>query len=190
MWSTAKIRPSKNHSGGAALFYHAEVAMKRASVGIALSTIAFALALAALATDAFGASPGDRLHLVLPDGSLLTSTPGAQFGLADDQTLTVNQGVVRVTGGKLSETTPVVIGTPASTLTLRGGVAIVSVTPTSTVAILESGAGGEMKVVANGQTQSVSRPGWQVTTQAGMAPGMPVQTPSGSLSTEIAQLPD
>lgn len=164
--------------------------MKHASIGIALTTFAFGLILAAMATDAFGDPPGDRPPLVLPDGSALTSALGARFSVSDDQTLTVNQGVVRVAGGKLSEVVPVVIGTPSSTLTLRGGAVIVSVTRTSTVAILESGAGSEMKVVANGQTQSVSRPGWQVTTQAGAAPGAPVQTPLGSLSTEIAQLPD
>ena len=164
--------------------------MKHASVGIALSTIAFALVFAALATDALGGACDGRLHRALPDGSSLTAGADAQFGLSDDLTLNVNRGVVRVAGGKLSETTPVVIGTPSSTLTLRGGVAIVSVTPTSTIAILESGFGSEMKVVANGQTQSVSRPGWQITTHAGKPPGAPVQTPSGSLSMEIAQLPE
>ncbi|CAN5269181.1 hypothetical protein BH10PSE6_BH10PSE6_34830 [soil metagenome] len=164
--------------------------MKHASVRLSLSTIAFVLICVALATEALGGSPGDRPNRALPDGSLLTAAPYAQFGVSDDLTLTVSQGVVRVAGGKLSETTPVVIGTPSSTLTLRGGTAIVSVTPTSTVAILESGSGSEMKVVANGQTQSVHQPGWQVTTHAGEAPGAPALTPSGSLSTEIAQLPD
>lgn len=126
--------------------------MKHASVGIALSTLAFALALAVLAADALGdprvgvtsATTGanDRAHLLFLDRSSLTVGPRARLTVDrfvyDPSTrsgalaVTVGQGVLRF----------VVFGS-------------------------------EMKVVANGRTQVVSRPGWQVTTHAGKAPGRP-----------------
>jgi ferric-dicitrate binding protein FerR (iron transport regulator) len=145
--------------------------------------------------DVIATGPDEAAHVVLSDGSSLTLGPRAEVAIdrfvydpatgAGDLILNVRHGLVRFVGGRITATTPAVIGTPASTLTLRGG-AVVSVTPASTLAIFVGGI--EMKVVANGETRVVSQPGWQATTLAGEAPGAAVPTPQGSLAVEIARL--
>src|SRR5262249_1759398 len=100
--------------------------------------------------------------------------------------ITASQGVFRFVGGKISKTTPVTITTPSAALTIRGGIMIVSAESNRTLAIFVFGK--EMTVSALGHVSTVTHPGWQVTTYAGMAPGQPAPTPPGSLAPELAQL--
>jgi hypothetical protein len=92
----------------------------------------------------------------------------------------------RFVGGKISKTTPVTVTTPSATLAIRGGIMIVSVDSTRTVAIFVHGI--EMTMSALGHVTIVNRTGWQATTFAGKVPGQPAPTPPGSLGPELRQL--
>ncbi len=138
----------------------------------------------------------DRAHLVFLDGSSLTVGPQARLVIdrfvydPNNRTgalaITASQGLFRFVGGKISKTAPVVINTPSATLTIRGGIMIVSADANRTLAIFLFG--NDMTVTANGHTSIVTRPGWQVTTFAGKTPGQPAPTPPGSLATELTKL--
>jgi hypothetical protein len=148
------------------------------------------------ANEAVTTGAADRAHLLFLDGSSLTVGPQAKLtidkfvydpatkkgGLA----LHVGNGVFRFVGGRISKTHPVSIETPSASLTIRGGIMLIDVQPTKTVATFMFGV--EMTVIANGVKQTVSRPGWQVTVLGGAAPGKPVQATPGSLSPEFAKL--
>jgi hypothetical protein len=103
-----------------------------------------------------------------------------------DLAVHASAGVFRFVGGKISKTRPVSIVTPSASLTIRGGILLVDVQPTKTVATFVFGV--EMTVVASGVKRTVTRPGWQVTVLAGAAPTQPVQATPGSLSPEFAKL--
>jgi hypothetical protein len=138
----------------------------------------------------------DRAHLVFLDGSSLTVGPQARLVIdrfvydPNSKTgalaITASQGLFRFVGGKISKTAPVTVNTPSATLTIRGGIMIVSADAKRTVAIFVFG--NDMTVSANGHISTVTRPGWQVTTFAGMTPGQPAPTPPGSLATELTKL--
>jgi hypothetical protein len=138
----------------------------------------------------------DRAHLLFLDGSSLTVGPQARLTIdrfvydpnAKTGELAVNatQGVFRFVGGKISKTAPVTIRTPSASLTIRGGIMLVSVEPARTVATFMFGR--EMTVTANGQTRVVSRPGWQVVVAAGQVPGQAQAVPPGGLGPEFKQL--
>ena len=138
----------------------------------------------------------DRAHLLFLDGSSLTVGPQARLtidkfvydpsGKTGALAISVNQGLFRFVGGKISKTTPVTVITPAATLAIRGGIMIVSADASRTLAIFVYG--NDMTVTAARQVTTVTRHGWQVTTYTGMVPGQPVATPPGSLASELAKL--
>jgi FecR protein len=138
----------------------------------------------------------DRAHLLFIDGSSLTVGPQARLTIdrfvydpnnkVGALAINASQGVFRFVGGKISKTTPVTVTTPAATLTIRGGIMIVSADANRTLAIFVFG--NDMTVTAGGHVTTVTRPGWQVTTFAGKTPGQPAPTPPGSLATELAKL--
>jgi hypothetical protein len=138
----------------------------------------------------------DRAHLLFLDGSSLTVGPQARLTIdrfvydadrkSGELAASATQGVFRFVGGKISKTTPVIIKTPSATLTIRGGIMLVSVEPTRTTATFMFGV--EMTVTANGQTQTVTRPGWQVAVANGHAPSKAQAVPPGGLAPEFKQL--
>jgi hypothetical protein len=148
------------------------------------------------ANEAITTGLSDRAHLVFLDGSSLTVGPQARLTIdkfiydpatkTGDLAMHVGNGVFRFVGGRISKTRPVSVVTPTAALTIRGGIMLIDVQPTKTVATFVFGV--EMTVIANGVKQTVSRPGWQVTTFAGAAPTPPVQATPGSLSPEFAKL--
>ena len=148
------------------------------------------------ANEAITTGINDRAHLLFLDGSSLTVGPQARLTIdrfvydpavkQGDLTVRATEGVFRFVGGRISKTRPVSIVTPSASLTIRGGIMLVDVQPTRTVATFMFGI--EMVVVANGVKQTVTRPGWQVTVLAGAAPTQPVQATPGSLSPELAKL--
>ncbi len=148
------------------------------------------------ANEAITTGSADRAHLLFLDGSSLTVGPQARLTIdkfiydpatkTGDLAVHVGEGVFRFVGGRISKTRPVAVVTPNASLTIRGGIMLIDVQPTKTVATFVFGV--EMTVIANGVKQTVNRPGWQVTVVNGTAPAKPVQATPGSLSPEFAKL--
>ena len=148
------------------------------------------------ANEAVTTGAADRAHLLFLDGSSLTVGPQARLTIdkfiydpatkTGDLAVHVTEGVFRFVGGRISKTRPVSVVTPSAALTIRGGIMLIDVQPTKTVATFVFGV--EMTVIANGVKQTVNRPGWQVTAFNGTAPTKPVQATPGSLSPEFAKL--
>ena len=138
----------------------------------------------------------DRAHLVFLDGSSLTVGPNARVVIdrfvydpasnSGDLAINASRGVFRLVGGRISKQKPIVITTPSSTIGVRGGITIVTVTPTETVANFVYG--NSMTVTAGGQTQTATRAGSQVVTAAGGVPGMPSLLKQGGLGAALNQL--
>jgi hypothetical protein len=138
----------------------------------------------------------DRAHLVFLDGTSLTVGPNAQLTIdrfvfdpatkTGDLAITATKGVFRLVGGKISKTKPITIATPSATIGIRGGITIFNVQPASTTSTFVFGNG--MTFTAGGQTQTVTRPGSQVTASAGQAAGPPTLVAPGGLTAALNQL--
>lgn len=138
----------------------------------------------------------DRAHLLFLDGTALTISNQAQVTLdrfvydADqklgDLAITATKGVFRLVGGRISKKAPIIVVTPSATLTIRGGIAMFSVEPTKTTATFVFG--HEMTMTSQGRTQSVTAPGFQVSTLLGQAPGPAMRPARGSLAGSISRL--
>ena len=138
----------------------------------------------------------DRAHLVFLDGTSVTIGPNARVTIDsfvyDPNTrlgnlaLTAGAGVLRLVGGKISKTQAITVTTPSSNVGVRGGIAVVEVQPTQTRASFLFGR--DMAVSAQGQTQTVTRPGYQVIVAAGATPGRAVPVPPSVLAASIGQL--
>lgn len=138
-------------------------------------------------TDAAG-----KAHLVFLDGSALSVGPNSDLVLDEyvydpaTQTgkiaLSATRGVFRLVGGKISKTTPVTLRTPSATIGVRGGIATASVGETVTASFLY---GEEMTVTGGGETQSVTRPGFQIVTGPDGAPNPPTPIPEQTLSNTL-----
>ena len=138
----------------------------------------------------------DRAHLVFLDGTSLTVGPNAQLTIdrfvydpatkTGDLAVNASKGVFRLVGGRISKTKPIVITTPSSTIGIRGGITIFNVEQNNTTSTFVFGNG--MTVSAAGQTQTVTRPGSQVTTNSGGAPGQPTLVRQGGLNSQLSQL--
>lgn len=138
----------------------------------------------------------DRAHLVFLDGTSLTVGPSAQLTIdkfvydpatkTGDLAINASKGVFRLVGGKISKTKPITITTPSGTIGIRGGITIFTVQPTSTTSTFVFGNG--MTFTAAGQTQTVTRPGSQVTAASGAAPGAPTMVGQGGLAAQLSQL--
>jgi hypothetical protein len=138
----------------------------------------------------------DRAHLLFLDGTALTVGPRARLTLDrfvydNDRrpgalSLTATQGVFRLVGGKISKTVPITINTPSSTIGMRGGIMLFRVEPTETTATFLFGY--QMTMTSRGQTQTVTTPGWQVSTLAGQLPTAPVLAPRVAFSDQMRML--
>jgi hypothetical protein len=138
----------------------------------------------------------DRAHLVFLDGTSVTVGPNARITIdrfvydpgakKGELSLTATAGVLRVVGGKISKSGAISVTTPSGTLGIRGGIAIISVTNSQTSAAFVFGT--SLTVNANGQTQTITRPGFQIVTGAGMPPGQPTAIPKGGLTSGMAAL--
>ncbi|MGD9885582.1 MAG: FecR domain-containing protein [Reyranella sp.] len=138
----------------------------------------------------------DRAHLVFLDGTSLTVGPNAQLTIdrfvfdpaSSTGELAVNatRGVFRLVGGKISKAKPITVTTPSSTIGIRGGIMLGEVQPTSTKATFVFGT--RMTVTANGSTQTVLRPGFQIITSLGGTPGQPTKANAASYSSQLTQL--
>jgi hypothetical protein len=138
----------------------------------------------------------DRAHLLFLDGTALTVGPQARLTLDrfvydNDRRLgalglTAARGVFRLVGGRISKTVPITVNTPSGTIGIRGGIMLFKVDPTETTATFLFG--NQMTMTSRGQTQTVTTPGWQVSTLAGQGPTAPVLAPRGAFSEQMRML--
>ncbi len=138
----------------------------------------------------------DRAHLVFIDGSSLTVGPNARLTIdrfvfdpstqKGELAINASKGVLRLVGGKISKTNAITISTPSSTIGIRGGITILSVTQVETIAAFVFG--NSMTVTAGGQTQTATRAGSAVTTKAGSWPGPAILYKQGGLIAALSQL--
>ncbi len=141
-------------------------------------------------------SANDRAHLVFLDGSSLTVGPDARLTIdrfvfdpntqKGELAINATRGVFRLVGGKISKNTPIVITTPSSTIGIRGGITILSVTQAQTIAGFVFG--HSMTVTAGGLTQTATRAGSEVITKAGGVPGAVTLFKRGGLTAALSQL--
>jgi hypothetical protein len=138
----------------------------------------------------------DRAHLVFLDGTSVTIGPNARLTIdkfvydpdtkKGDLAITAAKGVFRLVGGKISKTNAITVTTPSSTIGIRGGITIFKVTANEMLAAFIFGS--RLTVTAAGQTQTITRPGYQILVSNGSAPGAPTSIPKGSLALDMAVL--
>ena len=138
----------------------------------------------------------DRAHLVFLDGTSITIGPNSRLTIDSfvydpnskqgSLALSAGAGILRIVGGKISKTQAITINTPSSNIGVRGGIAVIDVQPAQTRAAFLFGR--DMTVSAQSQTQTVTRPGYQVIVTAGAAPAAPIPVPPGALAAGIGQL--
>lgn len=138
---------------------------------------------------------GDRAHLVFLDGTSLTVGPEANLVIdkfvydpqskTGDLAITASKGVFRLVGGKISKTNAIVVNTPSDTIGIRGGITLFTVEARKTVSIFIFGF--SMTIGANGRIETVTRPGFEVTTNAGGSPGRATQLTKGQLNALLGQ---
>ena len=137
----------------------------------------------------------DRAHLVFLDGTSLTVGPNAQVKVdkfvydpntkIGDLAISASKGVLRLVGGKISKTNPIVITTPSATISIRGGIGIIDARADRTEFTLVFGHG---RVSGQGVDQKVDRPGYSVTTVQGNKPSTPTPAVQANLSNQMGQL--
>jgi FecR protein len=138
----------------------------------------------------------DRAHLLFLDGSSLTVGPNAQLTIdkfvfdpntkTGELAINASKGVLRLVGGKISKSGPIVITTPANTVGIRGGITILDVKANQTDSTFVFGK--DMTVRAAGQTQVATRPGSMIVTNFGSPPGLPTILAQGALNAQLAAL--
>jgi len=148
------------------------------------------------ANEVISTAADDRAHLVFLDGTTLTIGPSSSMTIDkfvyDPTTqkgeLAVNatKGVFRIIGGRISKTSTIAVTTPAATMGIRGGIAVIGVQASATTAVLVFG--NSLIVTANGVTQTITVPGLSVSTPTGGTPGAPTIAVQGDLAAALATL--
>jgi hypothetical protein len=148
------------------------------------------------ANEIISTTDSDRAHLVFLDGTTLTIGPSSSMTIDkfvyDPTTqkgeLAVNatKGVFRIIGGRISKTSTIAVTTPAATMGIRGGIAVIGVQASATTAILVFG--NSLTVTAGGVTQTITVPGLSVSTPTGGTPGAPTIAVQGDLAAALATL--
>src|SRR5690349_6829602 len=138
----------------------------------------------------------DRAHLVFLDGTSITVGPNAVVKLdkfvydpntkKGEMALTASKGVLRLVGGKISKSNAITIATPSSTIGIRGGITILSVSSTRTVSTFVFG--NSLTVSGAGATRTITRPCSQVVTNFGGTPGNPTPVSPGGLNGSLGAL--
>src|SRR5262249_25105369 len=131
----------------------------------------------------------DRAHLLFLDGTSLTVGPYSRVTIdkyvfdpntkTGELALTATTGVFRLVGGKISKKTPITVNPPASTIGVRGGISIFTVTNKQTTTHFIFGE--YVTNTSQGQTVTLKRAGFTSTTTAGSPPGPPTPIPPGGL---------
>jgi len=138
----------------------------------------------------------DAAHLVFLDGTSLTVSSNAKVKVdrfvydpaakTGEIAISATAGIFRLVGGKISKATPVTVNTPSGTIGIRGGIGLFTVEASQTTAQLLFGA--SLTMTGAGRTETALRPGSEIRTVTGGAPGTPSLIANGALSQVLSRL--
>src|SRR5438132_5896376 len=102
----------------------------------------------------------------------------------------LTRGVFRFVGGKLSKLdNAVTMQTPSATIGIRGGVMLVNQAAGGSLEVIFVYGKGITVTGLNGISQTITRPGWEVTVSGpGASPSEPAPAPPGAAAALLAQL--
>lgn len=135
------------------------------------------------------------LHVLFLDQSALTLGPDSELVIdefsydADNRQgqirIGLNRGSLRIVGGHISKNNAAVITTPDTTVEVLGGITLVSVSGNFTQSTFLFGQ--QMRVSNDIGSQTVTRPGFSVSTHNG-GPSSPTRIDPQQLTNQLAQL--
>jgi hypothetical protein len=141
-----------------------------------------------------------QTQILFVDGSAMTIGPDSfmvidQFSYDPNSgggTLKIDleRGQVRFVGGKLSkQDSPVTMKTPSAVIELRGGVILVDLSPNGKLNVIFAYGKGVAVTGLNGISQTITRPGFQISLSGrGAAPSTPFPASPGASAAILARL--
>jgi hypothetical protein len=143
---------------------------------------------------------GGQTQILFVDGSSMTVGPNSfmvidQFRYDPNSgsgslVTSLSRGLFRFIGGKLSkQDNAVTMHTPSATIEIRGGVILVDLSPEGKLDTIFAYGKGAVVTGLNGISQTITRPGFQITVPGrGAAPSAPSPAPPGASAAILAQL--
>ncbi|MBM3492109.1 MAG: FecR domain-containing protein [Alphaproteobacteria bacterium] len=140
--------------------------------------------------------PEGRAHIMFVDGSALSISGGSDIVLdrfvydaeakRGELVLSAGKGVFRLVGGRISKTNDIVMRTPTATIGVRGGIALIQVTPERTEADFLFGQ--HLKVLSQGVEKVAVRSGSRIVAIGRRPPEAPVMPGAQALGGRMAAL--
>ena len=140
--------------------------------------------------------PEGQAQLLFLDGSSISVGPSAnltidQYVYDTDKkvgkfAISAAQGVFKLVGGAISKTEEIVIKTPVATAGIRGGIANFDAQPGQPLHA-QFLFGTSLRVTAQGVTQEVTRPGFEILVVPGQPPGSPVRMTTAEVRGSFSQ---
>lgn len=134
-----------------------------------------------------------KLQLLFRDGSALTLGPNSDVTIdsfvydpdakTGELVMSATKGLFRLVGGRISKSRPIQLKTPTALIGIRGGIMTARVNDNSTSSTFHFG--DSMTMEAAGQSVSVSRPGFQVSANAGQPPSPPQPVSDQAMADEL-----
>ena len=135
-----------------------------------------------------------KAQMLMLDGSALTVGPNSDLVIdefvydpdakAGKIAMSATKGLFRLVGGRISKKTPMTLKTPTATIGIRGGIAVVTVTPEATTGVFVFGE--QMTMSSGGVEKSTRRPGSQMqATDANAPPSDPAPVAGGGLGAAL-----
>lgn len=145
-----------------------------------------------LTTDA-----NSTMHVLFSDQSAITLGPNTELVVAKYEfnpkaregqiLMDLTKGLLRVVGGLISKKTETVVRAGTATIGIRGGISVVQTNGQSTSGVFLFGDG--MRVSDNnGNTETITRPGFGTIVTPDEAPSTPYRVPVSDLSNQLSRL--
>ncbi len=137
------------------------------------------------------------MHVLFSDQSAITLGPNSELVITKYQfdsraktgqlLINMSKGLLRVVGGFLSKKSETVVRTNTATVGIRGGISLIESDDTQTNATFLFGQQMRVSSLDDTQNQTVTRPGFGVTTSSN-GPSSPFRRPIGEISSQLRQL--
>ena len=138
--------------------------------------------------ETFRTGSNETLEILFSDSTSLVLGPGSEVKIGNYRfdgsdgvfDLTIERGLLRISGGRLNETQPITISSPHASMVLSAGTAFVAVDGDGTRAHLMNGE--KLSFTSGGVTEALERPEFEVSSNdRNQAPNGPTRMAEGAV---------